>query len=90
MSDAIFFTLAGLIAAGVIALALVWPQGLGAPSPPPFGHPVVMEPAAAAAAAMEAEAARKAAEAAAQAPPPAAPRPPTPAPSAEPALRGPR
>ena len=27
-----------LIAAGMIALALVWPQGLGARSPDPFGH----------------------------------------------------
>ncbi|MFI4973134.1 MAG: hypothetical protein ACHP84_01195 [Caulobacterales bacterium] len=25
---------------GLIALALVWPQGQGAPSPHPFGHPV--------------------------------------------------
>jgi hypothetical protein len=40
MSDAVFFVMAGLLAAGAIALALVWPQGLGAPSPPPFGHPL--------------------------------------------------
>ena len=30
----------GLIAVGLIALSLVWPQGLGAPSPPPFGAPM--------------------------------------------------
>jgi hypothetical protein len=47
MSDGLFFTLAALAAAAMIALALVWPQGLGRPSPPPFGNPV--EPAAAAA-----------------------------------------
>jgi hypothetical protein len=38
MSDRLFFSLLALTAAGLIALALVWPQGLGAPSPPPFGH----------------------------------------------------
>jgi hypothetical protein len=37
MPDAIAFPLIGLIAAGLIALAMVWPQGLGAPSPAPFG-----------------------------------------------------
>ena len=30
----------GLLAAAMIALALVWPQGLGRPSPAPFGHPL--------------------------------------------------
>ena len=40
MSDRVFFSLAALLAALVIALALVWPQGLGARSPAPFGHPV--------------------------------------------------
>jgi len=39
MSDGFFFTLAGLLAAAMIALALVWPQGLGRPSPWPFGSP---------------------------------------------------
>ena len=43
MSDAVFFTLAGLLAAVMIALALVWPQGLGMRSPAPFGHAVVSE-----------------------------------------------
>jgi len=40
MRDRLFFPLLGLIAAGMVALALVWPQGAGAPSPPPFGHPL--------------------------------------------------
>ncbi len=37
MPDAIAFPLLGLLAASLIALAMVWPQGLGAPSPAPFG-----------------------------------------------------
>ena len=41
MSDRVFFSLAALVAALLIALAAVWPQGLGARSPGPFGHPVV-------------------------------------------------
>lgn len=49
MSDGLFFTLAALAAAAMIALALVWPQGLGTPSPAPFGHPLAKEPPAAAA-----------------------------------------
>jgi hypothetical protein len=40
MPDAVVFPAIGLIAAGVIALALVWPQGEGAPSPAPFGRPL--------------------------------------------------
>jgi hypothetical protein len=40
MSDRIFFGVCALIAAGLIALALVWPQGLGARSPEPFGRPL--------------------------------------------------
>lgn len=40
MSDRIFFGACALIAAGLIALALVWPQGLGARSPEPFGRPL--------------------------------------------------
>ena len=43
MSDAIFFSMVGLLAAGAIALALVWPQGLGDRSPAPFGHPLSPE-----------------------------------------------
>jgi len=41
MSDRVFFSLAALVAVLMIALAMVWPQGLGARSPAPFGHPVV-------------------------------------------------
>ena len=40
MPDAVAFPLIGLIAASLIALALVWPQGEGAPSPTPFGRPL--------------------------------------------------
>jgi hypothetical protein len=40
MPDAIAYPAIGLLAAGLIALALVWPQGQGAPSPAPFGRPL--------------------------------------------------
>ncbi len=36
MRDRFFFPLMALIAAAMIALALVWPQGMGTPSPEPF------------------------------------------------------
>jgi hypothetical protein len=39
MPDQIVFPALALIAAALVALALVWPQGQGAPSPAPFGHP---------------------------------------------------
>jgi hypothetical protein len=38
MSDSAALCLIALVAAGLVALALVWPQGLGSPSLPPFGH----------------------------------------------------
>lgn len=38
MFDRLFFPAIGLLAAGLIALAMVWPQGLGARSPGPFGE----------------------------------------------------
>lgn len=38
MDDRIFFPLVGVFALALIALASVWPQGLGARSPGPFGH----------------------------------------------------
>jgi len=38
MKDWLFFPLTALIAAGMIALAMAWPQGQGARSSPPFGH----------------------------------------------------
>ncbi len=40
MSDRVFFGAAALIVAAMIALALVWPQGQGAPSPGPFEQPL--------------------------------------------------
>jgi hypothetical protein len=44
MSDRVFYPLAALIAAALIALALVWPQGTGIRSPAPFGHDVAAAP----------------------------------------------
>ncbi len=38
MPDRIFMPLMGLIAAALIALSLVWPQGYGDRSWGPFGH----------------------------------------------------
>ncbi len=43
MLDRFFFPLLGLAAALTIALALVWPQGIGARSPGPFGHQPVLQ-----------------------------------------------
>ena len=40
MSNPVYFTLASLLAVALIALAMVYPQGLGARSPKPFGHPL--------------------------------------------------
>ena len=37
--DRVFYPLAILFAAALVALALVWPQGQGAPSPGPFAKP---------------------------------------------------
>ena len=45
MSDRLLFSLMGLAAVLMIALALVWPQGLGARSPGIFGHPMAQKPA---------------------------------------------
>ena len=44
MNDAVFYPLMVALAAAMIALALVWPQGLGQPSPAPFGHPLAPPP----------------------------------------------
>jgi hypothetical protein len=55
MSDRVLFPLMGLGAALMIALALVWPQGLGDRSPGPFGHTPVQQTAAAKAARARAE-----------------------------------
>ncbi len=40
MSNPVYFTLASLLAVALIVLAMVYPQGLGAKSPKPFGHPL--------------------------------------------------
>ena len=40
MKNTVFFVLCGLFALAVIALSLVWPQGLGSRSPEPFGKPI--------------------------------------------------
>jgi hypothetical protein len=40
MPDSLALPAIALVAAGLIALALVWPQGQGARSPAPFGHPL--------------------------------------------------
>ena len=46
MLDRLYLPFLGLAALAAIALALVWPQGLGDRSPPPFGHtPVQRTPA---------------------------------------------
>lgn len=43
--DRVFYPLAALIIAGLIGLALVYPQGQGAPSPGPFRPPAAASPA---------------------------------------------
>ena len=40
MRDRLALPLLVLIAAAMIALGLVWPQGQGTRSPTPFGHPM--------------------------------------------------
>jgi len=60
MLDRFFFPLMALAAAMVIALALVWPQGIGARSPGPFGHtPIQQTPEMQAAMQRQAEASQK-------------------------------
>ena len=45
MLDRLYLPLLGLVAIAAVALALVWPQGLGDRSPGPFGHePVLRSP----------------------------------------------
>ena len=57
MSDRLFFGGLSLVAAALVALAMVWPQGLGARSPGPFGSvPVQQRPEVQAAMRREAEA----------------------------------
>lgn len=38
MLERLYFPALAIVAAALIALALVWPQGLGARSPAPFGR----------------------------------------------------
>jgi hypothetical protein len=60
MLDRFFLPLIVLAAGAAIALALVWPQGLGDRSPPPFGHePVQRTPKMQAAMKRETEAAQR-------------------------------
>ncbi len=47
MSHRVLLSLIALAGLAMVALSLVWPQGLGQPSPAPFGHPVAPPPAAA-------------------------------------------
>jgi hypothetical protein len=46
MLDRFYLPLLALSAIGAVALALVWPQGLGDRSPAPFGHEPVQRTAA--------------------------------------------
>ena len=60
MLDRLYLPLLGLATIAVIALALVWPQGLGDRSPDPFGHtPLQRTPAMQAAMKRETEAAQR-------------------------------
>ena len=47
MSDRVLFSLMAFAGVAMTALALVWPQGLGARSPGPFGHVPTQQTAAA-------------------------------------------
>ena len=46
MTDRLFFPLLAALFVAMVALAAVWPQGLGDRSPPPFGHQPIQQPAA--------------------------------------------
>jgi hypothetical protein len=60
MLDRLYLPVLALAAAAAIALSLVWPQGLGARSPKPFGHtPVQQTPAMKAAMQRETEASQR-------------------------------
>lgn len=57
MLDRLYLPLLALATVATVALAMVWPQGLGDRSPAPFGHtPVQREPAMRAAMQRETEA----------------------------------
>lgn len=60
MIDRLFFPALAALVVLMIGLAMVWPQGLGARSPGPFGHtPVQQTPEMQAAMKREADAANK-------------------------------
>jgi hypothetical protein len=60
MLDRLYLPLVGLVAIAAVAIALVWPQGLGDRSPEPFGHtPVQRTPQMQAAMKRETEAAQR-------------------------------
>jgi hypothetical protein len=60
MFDRFFLPLLALGALAAVALAMVWPQGLGERSPAPFGHdPVLRSPQMQAAMRRETEAAQR-------------------------------
>jgi len=60
MLDRLFLPILTLVAVGAIALAMVWPQGLGDRSPAPFGStPVQRTPEMQAAMQRQAEAAQR-------------------------------
>jgi hypothetical protein len=60
MLNRLYLPFLGLAAAAAIALSLVWPQGLGARSPGPFGHtPEMQTPAMEAAMKRERDAAQR-------------------------------
>jgi hypothetical protein len=44
MIGRLILPLMALAAVALIALALVWPQGMGQRSPAPFGHPIAHAP----------------------------------------------
>ncbi len=46
MLDRLYLPFLALAAVAAVALAMVWPQGLGDRSPAPFGHPPVQRSAA--------------------------------------------
>ena len=60
MLDRLYLPFLGLAAIAAVALAMVWPQGLGDRSPAPFGHtPVQRTPVMQAAMKRETEAAQR-------------------------------
>ncbi len=60
MLDRLYLPLLGLLTIGAVALAMVWPQGLGDRSPDPFGSmPIQRTPAVQAAMQRETEAAQR-------------------------------